>query len=58
MVREHSRPERSNRPQASNELGWKLAWANPNGSSVVVSAREPAHTQYRIDTDRHSEMLR
>lgn len=41
----------------SVETGSGANWLEltPDGTSLVVSAREPAHTQYRIDADRDSE---
>jgi DNA-binding beta-propeller fold protein YncE len=41
----------------SVETGSGANWLalTPSGSSLVVSAREPAHAQYRIDVDRRSE---
>ncbi|WP_206424951.1 YncE family protein [Halosimplex salinum] len=42
---------------ARAETGSGSNWQEltPDGESVVVSAREPAHTNYRIDADRDSE---
>jgi DNA-binding beta-propeller fold protein YncE len=43
--------------RARVETGSGANWQEltPDGESVVVSAREPAHTQYRIDADPESE---
>jgi len=43
--------------QAAVETGSGANWQEqtPDGGHVVVSAREPAHRQFRIDADRDSE---
>ena len=43
--------------RARVETGSGANWQEltPDGASVVVSAREPAHTQYRVDADPTSE---
>jgi len=43
--------------RARVETGSGANWQEltPDGSSVVVSAREPAHTQYKVDADPDSE---
>ncbi len=43
--------------RARIETGSGANWQEltPDGSSVVVSAREPAHTQYRVDADPDSD---
>lgn len=48
---------RSFEEQARIDTGSGANWQEqtPDGSHLVVSAREPAHTNYRIDTDPDSE---
>ena len=42
---------------ASIETGSGANWLEqtPDGAHLVVSSREPSHTQYRLDADRNSE---
>lgn len=54
-VRALSAADLTERARVETGSGFNWQERTPDGSTLVVSAREPAHTQYKIDADPASE---